>query len=87
MYLKKNAEQQKSKERDLVKQMVELQGQLEENDISKLERITMENQLNGVQAEFEDDRSKMIENIYKLLSYVKIPGHLMVWTAILISTS
>ena len=80
MYLKKNAEQQKSKESDLVKQMVEFQGQLEENDISRLERITkdLENQLNGVQAEFEDDRSKMMENIYKLLSYVKIPDDLMV---------
>ena len=80
MYLKKKVEQQKSKERDLVKQMVELQGQLEANDISKLEWIAknLENELDGVRPKFEVERSKMMNNIYKLLSYVKIPDDLMV---------
>ena len=80
MYLKKKVEQQKSKERDLVKQMVELQGQLETNDISKLEWIAknLENELDGVRPKFEVERSKMMNNIYKLLSYVKIPDDLMV---------
>ena len=79
MYLKKKVEQQKSKERDLVKQMVELQGQLEANDIRKLEWIAknLENEL-GVRPKFEAERSKMMNNIYKLLSYVKIPDDLMV---------
>ena len=80
MYLKKKVEQQKSKERDLVKQMVELQGKLEANDISKLEWIAknLENELDGVRPKFEVERSKMMNNIYKLLSYVKIPDDLMV---------
>ena len=80
MYLKKKVEQQKSKERDLVKQMVELQGELEANDISKLEWIAknLENELDGVRPKFEVERSKMMNNIYKLLSYVKIPDDWMV---------
>ena len=75
MYLRKKIEQQKTREKDLVKQMVELQGKLEVNDIGSLQWIAqnLEKQMEGVQPEFERERSQMIYNIYKLLSHIKIP--------------
>ena len=75
MYLRKKIEQQKTREKDLVKRMVELQGKLEVNDIGSLQWIAqnLEKQMEGVQPEFERERSQMIYNIYKLLSHIKIP--------------
>lgn len=80
MYLKKKVQQHQAQEQDLMKRIVELQEKLESNDISKLEWIAgnLEKQLEGVRPEFEDNRSKMMNNIYKLLTYVKIPEEIMV---------
>ena len=80
MYLKKRLEQHQENEKKLMTQMVELQKQLEANDISKMEWIArnLEKQLEGVRPEFEEQRSNMMSNIYKMLKYVKIPDDLTV---------
>ena len=50
------------------------------NDIGKLEWIAknLEKQLEGVRPEFERERSQMMNNIYKMLKYIKIPEDLPV---------
>ena len=75
MYLKKKLETQGVKERELVKEIVELQSKLDENQLNKLAWIAdnLEKEIEGVQPEFERQRSDMMANIYKLLTYVKIP--------------
>ena len=75
MYLKKKLETQQVKERELVKEIVELQSKLDENQLNKLAWIAenLEKEIEGVQPEFERQRSDMMTNIYKLLTYVKIP--------------
>ena len=82
MYLKKKLETQKIKERELMKKIVELQGQseLDENQLNKLAWIAdnLEKEIEGVQPEFERQRSQMMANIYKLLTYVKIPEEAVV---------
>ena len=82
MYLKKKLETQKIKERELMKKIVELQGQseLDENQLNKLAWIAdnLEKEIEGVQPEFERQRSQMMANIYKLLTYVKIPEEALV---------
>ena len=52
----------------------------EANNIGKLEWIAMnlEKQLEGVRPEFEGERSQMMNNIYKILKYIKIPEDLSV---------
>ena len=74
MYLKKKLETQQVKERELVKEIVELQSKLDENQLNILAWIA-ENleEIEGVQPELERQRSQMMANIYKLLTYVKIP--------------
>jgi chromosome segregation ATPase len=79
MYLKKRLQQHQQQERELVTKIVDLQQQLETNDIGKLEWIAsnLEKQLEGVRPEFERERSQMMNNIYKMLKYIKIPDELM----------
>ena len=52
----------------------------EANDIGKLEWIVkdLEKQLEGVRPEFEREHSQMMNNIYKILKYIKIPEDLPV---------
>ena len=80
MHLKKKVQQHQAQERELVARIVDLQEKLESNDINKLEWIAnnLEKQLEGVRPEFEAERSQMMNNIYKMLKYVKIPDELMV---------
>ena len=80
MYLKKKLETQQVKERELVKEIVELQSKLDENQLNKLAGMAgnLEKEIEGVQPEFERQRSQMMANIYKLLTYVKIPDEIMV---------
>ena len=80
MYLKKKLETQQVKERELVKEIVELQSKLDENQLNKLAWIAdnLEKEIEGVQPEFERQRSDMMANIYKLLTYVKIPEDIWV---------
>ena len=82
MYLKKRVEQHKAQEKELMTKMVELQEKLEAIDFNKLDWIAknLEKQLEGVRPEFEEQRSQMISNIYKMLKYVKIPDDLTVGT-------
>ena len=80
MRLKKKVQQHQAQEKELVARIVDLQEKLESNDINKLEWIAnnLEKQLEGVRPEFEAERSQMMNNIYKMLKYVKIPDELMV---------
>ena len=80
MHLKKKVQQHQAQEKELVVRIVDLQEKLESNDINKLEWIAnnLEKQLEGVRPEFEAERSQMMNNIYKMLKYVKIPDELMV---------
>ena len=80
MHLKKKVQQHQAQEKELVARIVDLQEKLESKDLDKLEWIAnnLEKQLEGVRPEFEADRSQMINNIYKMLKYVKIPDELMV---------
>ena len=80
MHLKKKVQQHQAQEKELVARIVDLQEKLESNDINKLEWIAnnLEKQLEGVRPEFEAERSQMMNNIYKMLKYVKIPDELMV---------
>ena len=80
MHLKKKVQQRQAQEKELVAKIVDLTAKLESNDINKLEWIAnnLEKQLEGVQPEFEAERSQMMNNIYKILKYVKIPDELMV---------
>ena len=82
MYLKKKLETQQVKERELVKEIAELQSKLDENQLNKLAWIAdnLEKEIEGVQPEFERQRSQMMANIYKLLTYIKIPDEIMVRT-------
>ena len=80
MHLRKKVQQHQAQEKELVARIVDLQEKLESNDINKLEWIAnnLEKQLKGVRPEFEAERSQMMNNIYKMLKYVKIPDELMV---------
>lgn len=80
MRLKNKLQQCKNKEKKLVAEIVDLQQKLEVNDIGKLEWIAknLEKQLEGVRPEFERERSQMMNNIYKMLKYIKIPEDLPV---------
>ena len=84
MYLKKKIENQKIKERELAEKIVELQSKLDENQLNKLAWIVenLEKEIEGVQPEFERQRSQMMANIYKLLTYVKIPDDIGVCTSV-----
>ena len=80
MYLKKKVQQHQEKERELMAKIVDLQEKLDATDFGKLEWIAsnLEKQLESVQPEFEQQRSKMMGNIYKMLKYIKIPDDLEV---------
>ena len=80
MRLKNKLQQCQNKEKKLVAEIVDLQQKLEVNDIGKLEWIAknLEKQLEGVRPEFERERSQMMNNIYKMLKYIKIPEDLPV---------
>ena len=80
MYLKKKVQQHQAQETDLKKKIIELQEKLESVDLGKLDWIAknLEKECEGLRPEFESDRSKMMQNIYKMLKYVKIPEDAMV---------
>ena len=80
MRLKNKLQQCQNKEKKLVAEIVDLQQKLEANDVGKLEWIAknLEKQLEGVRPEFERERSQMMNNIYKMLKYIKIPEDLPV---------
>ena len=80
MKLKNRVRQYQQQEKELMSQILDLQEKLEANDIGKLEWIAMnlEKQLEGVRPEFERERSEMMNNIYKMLKYIKIPENLSV---------
>ena len=80
MYLEKKVQQQQEKEHELMTMIVDLQEKLAATDFGKLEWIAsnLEKQLESVQPEFEQQRSKMMSNIYKMLKYIKIPDDLEV---------
>lgn len=74
MYLIKKLETQQVKERELVKEIVELQSKLDENQLSKLAWTVenLEKEIEGVRSGFEKQRSQM------MLTYIKIPEDLVV---------
>jgi hypothetical protein len=78
MYLKKKVQQHQTTEKELMTKIVDLQEKLEATDIGKLDWIAsnLEKQLEGVRPEFERERSHMMNNIYKMLKYIKIPDDL-----------
>ena len=80
MRLKNKLQQCQNKEKKLVAEIVDLQQKLEANDVGKLEWIAknLEKQLEGVRPEFERERSQMMNNIYKMLKYIKVPEDLPV---------
>ena len=80
MYLKKKVQQQQQQERELMEKIVDLQEKLEATDFNRLEWIAsnLEKQLDSARPEFEQQRSKMMNNIYKMLKYIKIPDDLEV---------
>ena len=77
MYLKKKVQQHQAQEKELMAKIVELQKQLEATDIGKLDWIAsnLEKQMEGVRPEFEQERSQMMTNIYRMLKYIKIPDN------------
>ena len=80
MYLKKKVQQHQTTEKELMTKIIDLQEKLEATDIGKLDWIAsnLEKQLEGVRPEFERERSHMMNNIYKMLKYIKIPDDLPV---------
>ena len=80
MHLKKKVQQHQAKEKEFVARIVDLQEKPESTDINKLEWIAnnLEKQLEGVRPEFEAERSQMMNNIDKMLKYVKTPDESMV---------
>ena len=80
MYLKNKIHQHQVQERDLRGRILDLQEQLEANDISRLELIAsnLAKEVEGVRPEFETERSHMLNNIYQMLKYIKIPEEMTV---------
>lgn len=80
MYLKKKVQQHQAQEQDLKKKIIELQDQLDSIDFGKLDWIAqnLEKECEGLRPDFESNRSKMMQNIYKMLSYIEIPEEGMV---------
>ena len=80
MKLKNKVRYYQEQEKELMSQILDLREKLEANDIGKFEWIAknLEKQLEGVRQEFERERSEMINNIYKMLKYFKIPENLSV---------
>ena len=80
MHLQKKVQQHQTQEKDLMERIADLQEKLDSKDLNKLEWIAnnLEKQLEGVRPEFEAERSQMMNNIFKMLKYVKIPDELMV---------
>ena len=80
MYLRKKVQQHQTQELDLKKKIIELQDKLESIDVGKLDWIAknLEKECEGLRPEFEANRSQMMQNIYKMLKYIKIPEDAMV---------